>query len=65
LGVALVGALVYHVVAQMTGHVENWFHLAMVTVDIAILFTIGLFTAGAPRAARQRSPDGRGAQRHW
>jgi hypothetical protein len=48
LGIALALALAYHVVAWLRDDPEHWFYFAFLTVDLAVLFVIGLLVAPTP-----------------
>ena len=52
LGIALALALAYHVASSLRDDAEHWFYFAFVTVDIIVLFVIGLLVA--PVSARPR-----------
>jgi hypothetical protein len=45
LGIALALALAYHVVSWLKNDDDHWFYFAFVTVDLIVLFSIGLFVA--------------------
>jgi hypothetical protein len=45
LGIALALALAYHVVSFLRGDRDHWAYFAFVTVDVMVLFVIGLLVA--------------------
>jgi hypothetical protein len=55
LGIALALALAYHVVSWVNDDEDHWFYFAFVTVDLLVLFCIGLLVA--PVAAKPASRE--------
>lgn len=54
LGIALALALAYHVVSLLRGDRDHWAYFAFVTVDVIVLFVIGLLVAPVSASSARR-----------